>query len=406
MMFSRYIAFRTILHKRSKSSFIIWIGVAGIALSVCVIQIAMAIHGGFKQSITDTIFGYEAQLQIGKYNAEEGISNEPIRFTDSLVQIIQQHHNNIKKISHYILMPCLAQTKTDLEGIMLKGVSKENTLEFFKQHLTEGNIPHKDSALHIIMGKVLAQKLQLKIGDKVKLFFMQNPPKARVVKIVGIFQTNMHNIDENTAIANVQLLSKILNWDTHQTMGLEIWLKNTKKIEQDKEQIKKALFKAGILEQEVYTIYQLYPNLFNWIDLQGGHVRIIITLMLIVATMNMTCTLLVLILEQTKAIGILKAVGASESQIRAIFVYQAGVLIALGSLLGNIVGTVIILVQEQYHVFRLNPESYFLSYVPVALSFKNLLLIDTGVIVLCTLFMIFPALYSKKISPVKALRTE
>jgi lipoprotein-releasing system permease protein len=405
-MFSRYIASRTVFHKRGKSSLILWIGVAGIAISACVIQIAVAIHGGFKKSITDTVFGYEAQLQIGRYNAEEGISNEPIRFTDSLVQIIHAKHANIQKISHYILMPSLAQSKTDLEGIMLKGVSKENTLDFFKQHLIQGTLPHKDSTLQVIIGKVLAQKLQLKAGDKLKLFFMQNPPKARVVKVVGIFQTNMHTIDENTVLGNVQLLNKVLNWQPEQTMGLEIWLKNRNNIEQDKEQVKNALRNAGIMEQEVYSIYQLYPNLFNWIDLQGGHVRIIITLMLIVATLNMTCTLLVLILEQTKAIGILKAIGASQTQIRAIFVYQAGALIALGSLAGNILGTGIILVQQKYHLFKLNPESYFLSYVPMEFNIQNLLLIDAGVISVCTLFMLFPALYSKKITPVKALRTE
>jgi lipoprotein-releasing system permease protein len=405
-MFSRYIAFRTIFHKRGKSAFIIWIGVAGIALSACVIQIAIAIHGGFKESITNTIFGYEAQLQVGKYNAEEGISNEPVRFTDSLVQFIHKKHSNVEKISHYILMPSLAQSKSDLEGIMLKGVSKENSLQFFRQHLVAGTLPHKDSTLQVIIGKVLSQKLQLKVGDKLKLFFMQNPPKARVVKITGIFQTNMHNIDENTVIGNVSLLSKILNWENNQTMGLEIWLNNTTHIEQDKEQIKTTLHSAGLLEQEVYSVYQLYPNLFNWIDLQGGHVRIIITLMLIVATMNMTCTLLVLILEQTKSVGILKAVGTSEGQIRAIFVYQAGVLITLGCMAGNALGSGIILIQQKYHLFKLNPESYFLSYVPMKFSVQNLLFIDAGVISVCTLFMAFPALYSKKISPIKALRSE
>lgn len=405
-MFSRYIAFRTVFQKRGKSTFIIWIGVVGIAISVCVIQIAMAIHGGFKQSITNTIFGYEAQLQVGKYNAEEGISNEPLRFTDSLVQFIQKKHSNIHKISHYILIPSLAQSKSDLEGIMLKGVSKENPLDFFKHNLVAGTLPHKDSTLQVIIGKVLANKLQLKVGDKLKLFFMQNPPKARVVKITGIFQTNMHNIDESTVVGNVSLLSKVLNWEDNQTMGLEIWLKNTAHIEQDKELIQNILRSAGMLEHEVYTVYQLYPNLFNWIDLQGGHVRIIIFLMLVVATMNMTCTLLVLILEQTKSVGILKAVGASEGQIRAVFVYQAGVLITLGCIAGNILGSGIILVQQKYHWFKLNPESYFLSYVPVKFSLQNLLFIDVGVIAVCTLFMFFPALYSKKISPVKALRTE
>lgn len=405
-MFSRYIAFRTVFQKRGKSGLIIWIGILGISVSVCVIQIAMAIHSGFKQNITDTIFGYEAQLQVGRYNAEEGISNEPIRFTDSLVRFISQKHPNINKISHYIVLPSLAQSKSDLEGVMLKGVGKENPLAFFKHNLIAGTLPHKDSTLQVIIGNVLAQKLQLNVGDKLKLFFMQNPPKARVVRVTGIFQTNMYNIDENTVIGNVDLLSKVLHWEDNQAMGIEIWLKNTTRIEQDKEHIKNILHNAGILEQEVYTVYQLYPNLFNWIELQGGHVRIIIVLMLIVATMNMACTLFVLILEQTKAVGILKAIGASEEQIRIIFVYQAGVLITVGSIIGNVLGSFIILIQQKYHVFKLNPENYFLSYVPMQFSPQNLLLIDAGVILVCTFFMFLPALYSKKISPIKALRIE
>lgn len=403
-MFSRYIAFRTVFYKRGKSTLIIWIGVIGIAISVCVIQIAMAIHRGFKKNITEAIFGYEAQLQIGRYNAEEGISNEPIRFTDSLVHVLKEKHPNIDKISHYILMPSLAQSKTGIEGIMLKGVSKENTLDFFKKHLIQGNIPDKDSSLQVIIGKVLAQKLELKVGDKLKLFFMQNPPKARVVKITGIYQTNMYDIDQNTVIGNVQLLNKILNWEENQTMGLELWLKNTNDILQDKKQVQAILRDLGMLEHEVYAIYQLYPNLFNWIDLQGGHVRIIITLMLIVATMNMTCTLLVLILEQTQSIGILKALGSTEKQIQRIFIYQAGILIAAGSLIGNGLGTSIIFLQDTYHIFKLNPESYFLSYVPVQFDIKNLFFIDIGVIFVCTIFMVFPAMYSRKISPLKALR--
>ncbi|MCS7028653.1 MAG: ABC transporter permease [Bacteroidia bacterium] len=406
-MFARYIAFRTIFQrKRNKSSVILWIGVIGIVVSVCVIQVAISIHSGFKEAITQAIFGYEAQLQIGRYNAQEGISNEPIFFSDSLVQKLKSKHPNIERISHYVLLPSLAQSKTDIEGILIKGVSKENPLEFFRQHLVEGKLPHTDSALQVIIGKTLAQKLQLKLNDKLKLFFLQQNAKARVVKIVGIFQTNMQNIDENTVIASVYLLQKILDWQPAQTMGLEIWLKDKSRLEQDKDRIQNILHHLGILEQEVYTIYQLYPNLFNWIDLQGGHVRIIIALMLIVATMNMTCTLLVLILEQTQTIGILKAMGAKETQIRGIFIYQSAMLIALGSIVGNVLGSIIVFIQQHYRVLKLNPESYFLDYVPMRFSITSLLSIDFGVIVVCTAFMLFPALYSKKISPIKAIRMQ
>ncbi|MCS7076316.1 MAG: ABC transporter permease [Bacteroidia bacterium] len=391
---------------KSKSKVIIWIGIAGMIISVCVIQLAIAIHSGFKQAITQAIFGYEAQLQIGKYNAQEGISNEPIHFSDSLVQILKNQQSNIERVSHYILLPSLAQSKTDIEGVVIKGVSKENPLTFFSQHLVEGRVPHPDSSLEVIMGKALAQKLQIKLGDKLKLFFLQHKAKARVVKVTGIFQTNMHSIDESTIIGSVSLLQKLLEWQAGQTMGLEVWLKDKTDLEQERNALQNTLRRLGMFEQEVYTIYQLYPNLFNWIDLQGGHVRIIIGLMLLVATMNMTCTLLVLILEQTRTIGILKAMGSREGQIRGIFVYQAGVLIALGSGIGNLLGTACILIQQRYKIIKLNPENYFLDYVPMRFNLLTLLWIDLGVIAVCTAFMLFPALYSKKISPIRALRME
>lgn len=409
-MFSWVIAKKITFKKgKSYSKLMVWIGVLGIALGVCVIQVSLSVFRGFNRAITESIFGYSAQLQIGKYNAQEGISNDSLRLTPKLIQQIKQQPQ-VLAMSSYAIIPAMAQSKTQIEGVVVKGISTDNKADFFKQHLKEGSVAIHDldstRLFPVLISQTLAKKLMVKVGDKLKLFFMQGQPRAKVMRIVGIYQTGLQLIDEATLISTLSPVQDLLHWEKEYVMGVEIFLKDTKTIEKQRENIKKVLFQEGQLQQEVYTVKELYHTLFDWLALQSGHVRIVILLMVVVAAINMISALLVLMLEQTRMIGIFKAMGAKTTQIQKIFIWQAFILIGLGALIGNIVSLFICGIQQQFHVFRLNSENYFLSYIPIDIQWADFIAVDIGVTVLCTLVMLLPVLYIGKVHPIKAIKMD
>lgn len=393
------------------SSPAIKIAIAGIAMGLAVMMIAVCIIVGFKKEVRAKVVGFGSHIQISAFDNNSSYEYTPICISDSLKAVLQANPN-FTHIQDFITKPGILKTKNDFMGVVLKGVPDNYDWDFFKKNLLDGTIIQtKDSITEnqAIISKVIADKLQLKTGDNFICYFIENPTRARRFHISGIYNTNFEDYDKLYIIVEKDLLSKLNNWDTDMISGVEILVNNYDNIDQ----ITQNLFFdiASYKDRLGNTLYvrsikDINPMIFNWLDLLDMNVWVIIILMLVISGFTMISGLLIIILERTNMIGMLKSMGAKNLSIRKIFLYLSSFLITKGMLWGNLIALLICLVQSKFHLIKLDPATYYLSAVPIDLNIIYIILLNIGTLAISLLMMIVPSYLVAKITPAKSIRFE
>ena len=407
-----YIAKRLLKGGSQKKStgLMVSISIFGIALSVAVMIIAVAITTGFKEEVGRKATGFAADIQITNlegsqslYNLSPISANQP--FMDELKTISEVRH-----IQHYCIKPGIMKSADEVQAITLKGVGKDFEWDFFQKYLVEGSVfqlPDSTTSNEILLSKHIASLLQLKLGDPVVVYFIQETVRSRKLTVTGIYSTGLVELDKKYAFVDMRHIQKLNNWTPDQISGFEIFIHDFNKIEQATE---KVFDLAGFRVAEdgsglnVQNIRDLFSQIFDWLSLQDTTVAIILLLMILVAGFNMISGLLIVILERTSTIGILKALGANSRIIRKIFLFEAAFFVGKGLLWGNIIALILCWLQWKFGIITLDQESYFLDKAPISIRLLHLIAINIGAAVAILLMLILPSAIISKISPEKTIK--
>lgn len=402
----RFIAFRLIKGKtgsKNKLSGPLYrISILAIALSVAVMIISLAVLDGFQFEITNKVIGFGAHIQLSKYDNNNSFEPQPIVVNEDYLNKINKI-DGVKKTSLYAIKAGIIKTSDEMEGVILKGVGKDFNADFFRKHLVSGkivNLKSKSKNDSILISKNLASKLNFKVNDKVIVYFIQNPARVRKFIVSGIYNTGLEDFDNRYLLCDVRHIQKLNNWDSTQFAGIEVSIHNFKQLDIITNKINEIIPTDWLAS----SIREQFPQLFDWLKLQDINVQVILILMTLVAIVNMITALIILILENTRIIGILKALGMNNKQVQQIFLYQIGVIVGKGLLYGNIAALGLCLLQSYFHFIKLDETSYYIDYVPVQLNWLLVLLINLATFVVCTIALLLPSKIITKISPVKAIR--
>jgi lipoprotein-releasing system permease protein len=401
-----FIAKRLVSGKESKgyvSRRLVNITTFGISLGLMVMLISVSVVTGFKKEVTDKVIGFGSHIQIEYLDNNNSYETKPISKNQKFLPDLSKLAC-VKNIQAFGIKAGIMKTKTEFQGIVLKGVDQNFDWTFFKRNLVEGRIPNINDTIinEILISKTLASLLHLKTGEDVALYFIQEPVKFRRMHIVGQYQTGLGEMDKIYVITNLKQIQQLNNWKSDQISGFEINIKDFKQLEKAKDQIYQCAGLTLLSDGSTFRITSIkdkYQQIFDWLNLQNLNVIIILTLMLLVAGFNMISGLLILILERTKMIGLLTSLGAQSVNIQKIFLYQSGFLIVRGLFWGNIIGLSVLFLQDTFKWIKLDESSYFINSIPVNFNLLDILLLNAGTLAAIMLMLIIPSMIISKITP-------
>ncbi|HTN21195.1 MAG TPA: FtsX-like permease family protein [Pelobium sp.] len=388
--------------ERTFSKLIVRIAIVGIMLGLGVMILSIAIVKGFKSEIREKVRGFNGDIQFVKYDLNSSFENSP--FTVHKEDLDKA--KNLKGVKHVVPFankPGIIKANGEVEGVILKGVDSTYDWSYFKNILVAGKTIDFSNAQkadkQIIISDVLAKRLNLKVGDDFLMYFVQESLRKRKFEIVGIYNTGVEEVDKTYVLGDISLIKKLNKWKDTEVGGYEIRVDDFSKLDHFTYTL------SDFLPPEIKTVNvkDNYPIIFDWLSLLDVNAQVILCLMLIVAVINMISALLIMILERTNMIGLLKALGETNWGVRKIFLYNALYLVGIGMLLGNIFGIGLGVLQQQTHFFTLDEASYYMKFIPVQLEFFDILWINAGTLLVCLLVLLIPSLLVTRISPVKAI---
>ena len=406
-----FIARRIIASKDYKSSIsapIIKIAISAIAIGIIMMLISIATGVGLQKKIREKVSAFNGDIIITNFDTNfSNDSQNPISKNQPFYPKFETVQG-IKHVQVSVSKGGVIRTETDFEGIVVKGVGDDYNWEYFEDYLTEGSLPDYKDELNedILISEYLANRLHLKLGDKVTTFFLNDEvsktPRSRGFVIVGIYNSGFQQFDEQFIIADIRHIQRLNKWEDDQIGAFEVFVNDFDEIVP----VGNAVYQETGSTLDTQTIRDKYSSIFEWLDLFDFNILAIIGIMILVAGINMITALLVLILERTQMIGILKAMGSNDGSVRKIFLYNAMYLIGVGLFWGNLIGIGLLLLQKYGKIFPLDPNTYYVSEAPVYLSLDYVLILNGGTFLLCLLMLLIPSFIISKISPVKAIRFE
>jgi len=384
---------------------IVKISIAGVALGVTLMLLALFITAGYKEVIRNKMISLGAHIRISSVEQNYSFDLLPFdRNQDFIAELAENSH--IKNMQFYATKVGILKAQEQVEGIVLKGIDSTFSWELFQTHLIAGNPLHyfPDSISNgILISKTLASKLQLQLGDKVGAYFVQEPPRQRSFIVEGIYETELPEVDTRFVLTDLRHVQKLNDWESWQISGIEILIADYTQLDAVGQQVHNDI--PYSLKAE--TIKQLYPNLFDWLAFSDTNAFVLLVITILVCIITMISTFFIIVLEQTKNIGILKTMGLNHKQVVKLFLIIASQLILRGLLWGNIIGLGISILQMLFHLIPLDPTTYYVSYIPIVINPATLLWVNLLVFTTCLLALLIPAYYiSKRISPVDAIRFE
>lgn len=404
MSFTSFIAKRiTLKSSRTFSKLIVRIAIIGIALGLGVMILSMAIVRGFKQEITEKVRGFDGDIKVIKYDLNNSYENSSFITDDTLYQAVK-NNPQFTNIMPFATKPGIIKVNDQIEGVLLKGVDRNYDWSFFKKNLVAGKLINFNDTIaakqQLMISDITARRLNLKVGDKLIMYFVQQPLERRPFKVTGIFSVGIEDIDKIYVIGDLSLVRRVNHWDNRTIGGYEVRVASFGQLES----AQKTLDNLLPVRLRSHSVKENYPMIFEWLPLLDINTRIILGLMLIVAVINMISALLIMILERTTMIGMLKAMGARNWSIQQIFLYNAAYIIGIGLLFGDLFGFGLAIFQEHTHFFQLDPQSYYMSFVPILLQWPDVLLLNIGTMLICLIVLIIPSMMVLRISPVRAIR--
>ena len=404
-----FIAKRLITARDFKSSIsapIIKIAISAIAIGIIMMLVSVATGIGLQQKIREKVSAFNGQIVISNYdNNNSEVTIIPI----SKKQDFYPNFKSVPEVSHIQAIASKAgiiRTESSFEGIIFKGVGLDYDWNKIKEYLVEGKLPDYSKGINeeVIISRFLADRLGLKVGDNFNTFFIKEEqgkmPNSRRFKITGIFNSGFQSFDATYIIGDIRHIQKINKWNPDQVGAFEVFVKDFDEIKETGDKI----YEQTSSSLDTKTMIEKYSYIFDWLQLFDFNIIVILAIMIIVATINMVVALLVLILERTQMIGILKALGANNWAVRKIFLYNAFYLIIRGLFWGNLIGISLLLVQQYFGIIKLNPENYYVNQAPVYINWVYVVLLNLLTITVCFLVLLIPSYIITKISPVKAIR--
>lgn len=395
-------------HKSSISAPIIKIAIAAIAIGVVMMLVSFATGLGLQQKIREKMAAFTGHVTISSYdNNNSEVTLNPI----SLDQDFYPDFNSVEGIAHVQATAYkggVIRTANDFEGIIVKGVGADFDWGQFEEYLVAGELPDYTGKLHdeILLSEYTANRLELEVGDKAITYFLREDnyevPLLRAFVVKGVYNSGFQEFDETYLLADIRHIQRLNKWESDQVGNFEVFLEDFSKLDQKGVEIYENI--GSTLDAR--TIRQQYYSIFEWLSLFDFNIALIIGIMILVAGINMITALLVLILERTQMIGILKALGSDDWSIRKIFLYNAGYLIVRGLFWGNLIGIGLLLAQKYLKLLPLNPETYYVTEAPVYLGWEYILAVNVGTLLLCLLMLLIPSYIITRISPVKAMKFE
>ena len=411
MSLEYFIARRLITAKDYKSSIsapIIKIAISAIAIGIIMMIVSVATGIGLQQKIRDKVSAFNGQIIISNFdNNNSEVTLTPI----SKNQDFYPNFKSVPEVKHIQAIASKAgiiRTENAFEGIVFKGVGGDYDWNNIKEYIVEGKVPDFSKNLNeeVLISRLLADRLNLKVGDNFNTFFIKEEqgkmPNSRRFKIAGVFNSGFQQFDATYIIGDIRHIQRINKWRPDQVGAFEIFVKDFDNIKTTGIQV----YDQTSSTLDTKTIIEKYSYIFDWLQLFDFNIVVILGVMILVATINMVVALLVLILERTQMIGILKAMGANNWTVRKIFLYNAFYLIIRGLFWGNLIGIAILLIQQQFGVVQLNPENYYVNQAPVYLNWGYIVLLNLLTITVCFVVLLIPSYIITKISPVKAIRFE
>lgn len=409
MWFEYFISKRIVHNKeRSFSRLIIGIARVAIALSLAVMLISTSLVNGFRATISDKVYGFWGHINIAKQSLRNSFDDIPIYRKDDFVDEVEAIPG-VTGVQVYARKAAIIKTRNAIEGIILKGVGADFKWSEFDKYIIEGDrIDLTDSLVNrgALISKTTADRLDFQVGDSVLVHIIDQKENGdyqqmfRKLRISGIYNTGLAEFDQLFMIVDIRHIQRLNNWSPDQIGGYEVFINDPEQLDA----MEKAVDKVADPFWDVQTIKDIIPSVFDWLNLQKVNEWIILVLMFLVALINMVTSLLILILERTNMIGILKAMGAHNRSIRRIFLLNASNIIVVGMIVGNVMGIGLCLLQQQFGIIKLPEESYYVSVAPVQLDWLWILMLNVGTFIVSMIFLIIPSLLVARIQPIKAIR--
>lgn len=391
--------------KENLSGPVIRIAVITIALGLSVMILAVAVLVGFQTEIRNKVIGFSAHIQIDNFDENASYEASPVSMDQPFYPELEEV-DGIKHIQVFTLKAGIIKTEDQLQGVVLKGIGPDYDWGFLKEHLTSGSIFRVNDTMasgELLISGIISKKLKLKAGDEVRIYFLsgsESQPRGRKFTVSGIYETGLEEFDEVYVIGDLRHIQRLNNWSADMVSGFEVFIDDFKSLDKMGEMV----YQMIGYDLNAETVTEAYPQIFDWLRLMDINVVIILILMILVAGITIISTLLIMILERTNMIGILKALGIKDNDLRKLFVHLTARIIARGLLWGNITGIGIALIQHWTKILPLDEESYYISFVPVSLNISHILLINAGTFLICLLMVLIPGYIIGRITPVKAIR--
>ena len=396
---------------------IVKIGIIGIALGVSVMFLTVSIVLGFKKEITNRITGLTTDLVISNINVNSSNEPEPINLTEDSLKLIK-NLPFVDYVQASAFKNGILKTETENEGVVLKGVTENYNFEFIKKHLIEGRLPlflKEEISKDVLISSSLAEKLNLKLNEKMLVYFISQhevydsvvdgmvtkyEQRSRNFTICGVFKTSFSDFDNSLSFVDLRQVQRLNYWKSNQVGNYEIRIKEFEKLREDLELVQEMLG----YDYNVSSVRELYVNIFLWLDKLDINGIIVVVLMLIVATINMITALLILILERTNMVGLIKALGMNNAQVRKIFLFISLKLVGKGLLWGNIIGIAVCLLQYYFKIIKLDSSIYYVEYVAIDINWWYFLALNIGTFITCFVMLFLPTLIITKLTPIKTLK--
>ncbi len=407
-----FIAHRIIKGRREGTSFsrpVNVIAVIGIAMGLAVMILAVSILTGFKKQIREKVVGFGSNIQILNFDSNISLETAPISDTQSFIQVIKKMPG-ISHVQVFATKAGIIKTEEEIQGVVLKGVGSDFDWSYFKSNMVDGsvfNVTDTGRTNQVIISKKISDMLGLKTGDTFSMYFVQDPPRSRKFTVSGIYETSLEEFDKIYVFCDIGHIKRLNGWRDDQVSGFEVFIDDFDKLNEMTYKIRDAIgyrMSENETKFKVINIRTKYPQIFDWLNFQDMNVIIIIVLMILVAGFNMISGILILILEKTNMIGVLKALGSENKTIRKVFLYQAAWLIGKGLFWGNLVGIGLALLQLKTGLVTLDPTSYYIKTVPVNLVLSHIIMLNAGTMIAIILMLLIPSQLISRITPVRAIR--
>lgn len=384
---------------------IVYLSVGGVSLGLVIMMIAIGVTSGYKQEIRNKVIAMGSHIRITHYDQNYSFEQVPInQHSDCILQL--KNNPDVVEVQNFATKVGIIKTDDQVEGVVLKGVDETFSWDFFQKNIIQGegfSTTDTTASNSIIVSKRMADKLRLKVGDKVHTYFVQDPPRQRSFKISGIYETGLPEYDNMFALVDLRHVRKLNDWNDSLVSGVEVLTRDYDKIDEIGDYIHHHID----YDMKAETIKQIYPEIFEWIALFDMNVAVLLIITTCVCLVTMMSIFFIIVLEQTQTIGILKSLGMKTKQVVGTFILVAGNILLKGMLIGDAIALLLGFLQQKFHFIRLNPDTYYINYVPIHFDWVQVLLLNAGVFAVCMAVLLIPAwVVSRKITPVNAVQFE